>query len=108
MSFYIWCSARLVMTFICLKPRANGRNIVGQQLLTLLDVTCCVRLYTLLQVIILRVVGSCCATFETGQTFSPVQTNAAFLANNSQHFRELLRPFARRLTVLRPGRINNR
>ena len=28
------------------KPLANGRNIVGQQLPTLLDVTCCVRLYT--------------------------------------------------------------
>ena len=33
-----------------LKPRANGRNIVGQQLPTLLDVTCCVRLHTLLHV----------------------------------------------------------
>ena len=30
------------------KPRANGRNIVGQQRSTLSDVTCCVRLYTLL------------------------------------------------------------
>ena len=37
------------------KPRANGRNIVGQQLPTLLDVTCCVRLHTLL-----HVVGCCC------------------------------------------------
>ena len=36
--------------FLQLKPRANGRNIVGQQLLTLLDVTCCVRLHTLLHV----------------------------------------------------------
>ena len=34
-----------------LKPRANGRNIVGQQLPTLLDVTCCVRLHTLLHVV---------------------------------------------------------
>ena len=38
-----------------IKPRANGRNIVGQQLPTLLDVTCCVRLHTLL-----HVVGCCC------------------------------------------------
>ena len=38
-----------------LKPRANGRNIVGHQLPTLLDVTCCVRLHTLL-----HVVGCCC------------------------------------------------
>ena len=34
-----------------IKPRANGRNIVGQQLPTLLDVTCCVRLHTLLHVV---------------------------------------------------------
>jgi len=33
-----------------LKPRANGCNIVGQQLPTLLDVTCCVRLHSLLHV----------------------------------------------------------
>ena len=43
--------------FGSVKPRANGRNIVGQQLLTLLDVTCCVRLYTLL-----HVVGCCCVS----------------------------------------------
>jgi len=53
-----------------LTPRANGRNIVGQQLLTLLDVTCCVRLHTLL-----HVVGCCCAKFETGQTFQPTTPN---------------------------------
>ena len=34
-----------------IKPRANGRNIVGQQFPTLLDVTCRVRLYTLLRVV---------------------------------------------------------
>ena len=33
------------------KPRENGRNIVGQQLPTLLDVTFCVRLHTLLRVV---------------------------------------------------------
>ena len=43
-----------------LKPRANGRNIVGQQLPTLLNVTCCVRLHTPL-----LVVGSCGAKLET-------------------------------------------
>ena len=32
-------------------PHANGRNIVGQQLPTLLDVKCCVRLHTLLHVV---------------------------------------------------------
>ena len=36
------------------KPRANGRNIVGQQLPTFLDVTCCVRFHTQF------IVGSCC------------------------------------------------
>ena len=39
--------------------RANGRNIVDQQLPTLLDVTCCVRFHTLLHVVgsmLLRVV----------------------------------------------------
>ena len=73
--------------------RANGCNIVGQQLPTLLDVTCCVRLHT-----VLYVGACCCAKFETGQTFSPVQTDATLLANNSQHCWELLRPFARSLT----------
>ena len=38
-----------------LKPRANGLNIVGQQLPTLLDIKCCVRLHTLF-----HVVGCCC------------------------------------------------
>ena len=33
------------------KPREKGRNIVGQQLPTLLDVTCSVRLHTLLHVV---------------------------------------------------------
>ena len=37
---------------------------------TLVDVTCCARLHTLL-----HVVGSCYAKFETGQIFSYVQTN---------------------------------
>ena len=39
----------------CVRLRANGRNIAGQQLLTLFDVTCCVCLHTLL-----HVVGCCC------------------------------------------------
>ena len=38
-----------------IRLRANGRNIVHRQLPTLLDVTCCVRLHTLL-----HVVGCCC------------------------------------------------
>ena len=35
---------------VLLKPHANGRNIVGQQLPTLLDIICCV-LYMLLEVV---------------------------------------------------------
>ena len=38
---------------LILKPRANGRNIVGEQLPTLLDVTCYVRLINLLHVVFL-------------------------------------------------------
>ena len=30
-------------------------------------------------------VACCCAKFETGQPFSPVETDATLLANNSQH-----------------------
>ena len=58
-----------------LKPRANGRNIVGQQLPKLLDVTCCVRLHTLL-----HVVGCCCVLLRK------VWNQSNFSANNSQHF----------------------
>ena len=53
------------------KSRANGRNIVAQKPRTLLHVTHCVFLPSLL-----HVVRSCCAKFETGQTFSYVQTDA--------------------------------
>ena len=55
--FFNWCkqmkarSPRLSNLSYALKPRANGRNIVGQQHPTLLDVTCCVRLHTLLHVV---------------------------------------------------------
>ena len=40
-----------------LKPSANGRNIVGRQLPTLLDVTCCVRLHAIF---------ACCCVFFLG------------------------------------------
>ena len=43
---------------------------------TLLDDTCCVRLHTLL-----HVVGSCYTKFETGQTFSFMQSDAT-IPNN--------------------------
>ena len=48
-----------------------------------LDVTCCVRLHTLKVhpvarccTLLRRIVGSCCAKFETRKTFSYVQTDA--------------------------------
>ena len=41
---------------------------------TLLDVTCLVRLHTLL-----HVVGCCCAKFETGRTFEPTTPNISFV-----------------------------
>ena len=61
------------------KPCAKGRNIVGQQLPTLMDVTCCVPFVHPVACccVLLGVVGNCCAKFETGQTFSYVQTDAA-------------------------------
>ena len=80
--------------FGCVKPRANGGNIVGQQLPTLLDATCCVRLYTLL-----LVVGCYCAKFETGQTFSYVQTDATTPNNVGSCLPAVLHPFAHGFTA---------
>ena len=59
--------------FVGHTPHANGCNIVGQQLPTLLDVTCCVHLHTLL-----HVVACCYAEFETSQTFQPTTPNISF------------------------------
>jgi len=72
-----------------LKPRTNGRNIVGQQLPTLLDVTCCVRLHTLLHVL-----GCCCAKFETGQTFQPTTPNISFVPWSPKRSATMLDSFA--------------
>ena len=48
----------------------HGHNIVGQQLPTLLDVTCYIHLHSLM-----HLVGSCCAKFETGPTFESTTPN---------------------------------
>ena len=56
------------------KTRENGRNNVDQQLPTLLDVTCFVRLHNLL-----RVVRSFGAKFETSQTFEQKTPNVSFV-----------------------------
>ena len=75
--------------------RANERNTVEQQLRSqhcwMLHVaSICTPCRMLLDV-----VSCCCTKFETSQTFSPVQTDATLLVNNSQRGWELLRPFAR-------------
>ena len=67
----------------------NGRNIVGQQLPALLDVTCCVRLHNLL-----HVVACCCAKFETGQTFQPTTPNISFVPLSPKRSATTLDPFA--------------
>ena len=82
---------------MCVRLRANGRNIVDQQLPTLLDVTCCAVCTPCCM--LLDVVACSCAKFETGRTFRPLQTDRTLLAFNSQHCWELLRPFARSLTL---------
>ena len=57
-----------------------------------LDVTCCVRLHTLL-----HVVGSCCAKFETGQTFQPTTPNISFAPWSPKRSATMLDPFAQLL-----------
>ena len=54
---------------------------------------------------LLRVVVSYCAKFETGQTFSHLQTGATSPNFIGQQFWELLRPFARSLSN-RDGDVN--
>ena len=80
---------------------ANGRHIVDQQLLTLLDVTCCVRLYTHPVACFLCVVRSCWAKFETVQTFSHVQTDATNPNIVGQECWKSLRPFAGSLGLIK-------
>ena len=52
----------------------NRCNIAGQQLQTLLDVTCCISCTPSGR--LLGVVGSCCTKFENSQIFSHVQMAA--------------------------------
>ena len=68
LSSYVQCALQpFAICTSTIKLGANGRNIVGQQLPTLLNVTCCVPLHILLHVVV-----CCCVKFETGQTFSLV------------------------------------
>ena len=74
----------------CLRLRANGCNIVDQQHPTLLDVTCCICLHTLL-----HVVACCCAfKFETGQIFQPTTPNISFVPWSPKLSATMLDPFA--------------
>ena len=72
-----WCTCKVVVLLHkpivlgALGPMAIVHLSYVQTDATLVDVTCCVLLHTLL-----HVVGICCAKFETGQTFSCVQTDA--------------------------------
>ena len=69
------------------KPRANGINIVGQKLPTLLDASCCVRLHSLLHVVV-------CCYWELLHPFAHYCQHGS---NNSQYC-WLLRPFAHSFT----------
>ena len=66
----------------------NGR-VVDQQLPSLLDAKCCVRLHTLL-----HVVACCCAKFATGQTFQPTTPNISFVPWSPKRSATMLDPFA--------------
>ena len=68
--------------------------IVGQRHPTLLDVTCCVPLHTLL-----HVVACCCAKFETRQTCSYMQTDATTPSNVGSCWPTILRPLVPGYTV---------
>ena len=57
---------------VCIvKAHANGRNIVGPNMLRSLAWSH-------------NNVGTCCVQFETGQIFRPMQTDATLLAKNHQ------------------------
>ena len=73
--------------------RANGPNVVWQQLPTLLDVTCCVRLYTLL-----HVVACCWKVLRKAWNRSnfKLRTNGRSIVGST--WQTMLRPFARGLT----------
>ena len=61
------CAGDYVLNFLTLFGEQNikSTNVVGQQIPTLLDATCCVRLHTLL-----HAVGSLWTKFEIDETFS--------------------------------------
>ena len=76
------------------KPRANGRDIVGQKLPKLLDVICCVHLHILLHVATCCWEFNCCAKFETSETFGPTILNSSFVPWSPTCGATKLDPFA--------------
>ena len=74
-SNWAWSQVRMnkcALRYESISPvQTDATLLASQQLPTLLDVTCCVRLDTLL-----HVVTCCCTKFETGQTFTYVPTEA--------------------------------
>ena len=73
--------------------RANGRNVVCQQLPTLLDVTCCVGLYTLL-----HVVACCWKVLRKAWNRSNFKLRANGRSIVGSCWQTMLCPFARGLT----------
>ena len=83
---------------VCVERKGPERNLYRimsgllspvQTDATLLDVTCFVRLHTLL-----HVVACCCAKFETGQTYQPTTPNISFVPRSPKRSATMLDPFA--------------
>ena len=69
------CPSNQRICAVCLEPRAKEHKILGQQFATLLDVTRCVRLHTLLHVV------ACC-----WELLRKVRKRSNFSAGNSHLF----------------------
>ena len=69
------CPSNQRICAVCLEPRAKEHKILGQQFATLLDVTRCVRLHTLLHVV------ACC-----WELLRKVRKRLNFSAGNSHLF----------------------
>ena len=87
-----WCTSKVVvllmskpiafLPFSLLSPSSLRNSL-------LLDVTCCVRLHTLLHVI-----GRYSAKFEGGQMFEPITPNISFVPWSLKRSATMLDPFA--------------
>ena len=77
-----------------LKSRANGSSIVGQQLLALLGVTCCVRLHTIFACCCVFFFGFVAKNLKALQNFRYVQKDLTTPHNVESCWPTMLRPFA--------------